>query len=1176
MNTATILHTVDTPAARREKTIPLRRLASGMVLAASVSVLTLVATEPLRAQPMATPLTTEGADQPLPPGLTGAAWNIANQAYIAYEQKNYRLTIELARKGLALRPDVPQLWLLVMDALEADGRTTEAVAAGQEAVAAGVKDQALLARLRALSRVLAQAPSRAANKALMGRDPKAAILEAKKAISLVPDDLSYRVLLIYALIADHQIGAAEKAATEAIEVDPGTFLPKMLRGYLRERLGRIEEANADFDAALKDEVLSGETERDVRIIIADAALAAGDPARAVAVLEPLGQTKDLKVATRLEAAQAQSRDPSLAEHKSYEQLPVPYQKCVDTPYGPVCTLVPASTPPGRGATDTPGFSMAQGAFAAYRAGNDKLAEELIRDALKINPGMASWHRLLFSVLERANKPEALETAIKVATPLIGDDAALQALKATNEKRLAEPFAIDAIQALGEKQTKKAVELARQAVARSPATMNFHIVLINALMSSGDQAGALAAADVAIKEDGNDPLPRILQAWLLEKQNKPVGAAQAFKTLLASDILTDNEELNYRLIAANAGLARGDAAFALEVLKPLDVAKSPDIVAYRTMAERMASASVAKRPALSAPSVLCQPTNYGVICAVYFGAAGVWTGGEGPAVVQPGYEAANAAYQALSRRYYGRAVTLARQALSQAPGNANYRQLLMSALIGAGRFSEAERMVTQLLAEKPGDVNLLVQRGNLRLQAGQYAGAIGDYQTALNSRSLSRQQAFDIRLSLADAALQAGNPELALSTLEPLSTSGSYAVQSRLGYAWLAQGDKIQALAAFEKAASAASGRAEHNAMLTARINLLSQLGRKNEARALFVAAVERGDLRGLDTVELAVLASSAGEDEMAYKLFSEAGDRWQLRGSNLIAAAYNARRTYHNEKAVDYLKAAIDEHRSGKLDISPQYAYGLRREVAELTRTWGAYVSANYGAAGIAPNSYLVGPTNVRGRHTLALGGEIYWRPPLIGYRDGALFELFARGFATAYDEDGGATGADTFQPSIGARWKPFREHNLVVEASYLFPVSKYSREDWLLRVAYSNGEGTDLRVDERDWRAWQVYGDYNYYLMQPQTVASFELRYGHAFRMDEISEQLVFWPFFAFGGSYDTGYDTPFALGIGPGFTWRYWFREDEYNAPRSYVDLTAQYRFKLAGDDRAEGVFGGAFLSY
>lgn len=68
----------------------------------------------------------------------------------------------------------------------------------------------------------------------------------------MPDDLSYRVLLIYTLLADGQLEAADKAAGEAIAVDPQSFLPRTLRGYVRMRLGRVAEAEQDFDAALKD------------------------------------------------------------------------------------------------------------------------------------------------------------------------------------------------------------------------------------------------------------------------------------------------------------------------------------------------------------------------------------------------------------------------------------------------------------------------------------------------------------------------------------------------------------------------------------------------------------------------------------------------------------------------------------------------------------------------------------------------------------------------------------------------------------------------------------------------------------------------------------------------------------------------------------------------------------
>ena len=49
-----------------------------------------------------------------------------------------------------------------------------------------------------------------------------------------------------------------------------------------------------------------------------------------------------------------------------------------------------------------------------------------------------------------------------------------------------------------------------------------------------------------------------------------------------------------------------------------------------------------------------------------------------------------------------------------------------------------------------------------------------------------------------------------------------------------------------------------------------------------------------------------------------------------------------------------------------------------------------------------------------------------------------------------------------------------------------------------------------------------------------------------------------------------------GVGISTRYWFRDSKYDAPRSYVDLSVQYRLRITGDDRARGVFFGAIYSY
>ena len=53
-------------------------------------------------------------------------------------------------------------------------------------------------------------------------------------------------------------------------------------------------------------------------------------------------------------------------------------------------------------------------------------------------------------------------------------------------------------------------------------------------------------------------------------------------------------------------------------------------------------------------------------------------------------------------------------------------------------------------------------------------------------------------------------------------------------------------------------------------------------------------------------------------------------------------------------------------------------------------------------------------------------------------------------------------------------------------------------------------------------------------------------------------------------------SVGAGPGVSLRHWFREDKYDAPRSYVDFSLQYRFRLSGDDRAKGLFLTSLLSY
>ena len=145
-----------------------------------------------------------------------------------------------------------------------------------------------------------------------------------------------------------------------------------------------------------------------------------------------------------------------------------------------------------------------------------------------------------------------------------------------------------------------------------------------------------------------------------------------------------------------------------------------------------------------------------------------------------------------------------------------------------------------------------------------------------------------------------------------------------------------------------------------------------------------------------------------------------------------------------------------------------------------------------------------------------------------------------------------------------------------MFPIGTNARQDWLARVAFSHGDGTDLRYDATNWTMWQIYAEYDRYFQTVENIVAYEARLGRSFRLDAISDRLVATPFIALGGSYDSLFATPSALGAGPGISIRWWFREDKYTAPMSFIDLNVQYRFKLAGDDRARGVFVGLTLAF
>ncbi len=360
------------------------------------------------------------------------AFPIATQAYDDYNEKRY--ADSASKAALAFRTDPSQGdWaLLWINALEAQDLREQAIAAADTALAMGAPNMSdIVARRQTLRRSLAIQPAQQGYQALIANDPVAAADFARKAVAQAPDVSSHRLLLITALMLSGQLAAGEKAATEALEQDDEDTAALGMRGYLRQRQGKTAQANEDFDAALRQDWLDDTQMRDMRLIAADAALAAHDAQRVRALLAPL-PAQDEAVARRLRDADALRGERAATGPLPQADYLPPLQDCRDTPYGTVCQLQPSDA---RGS----GGPSAQ-AYAAYARKDYQQAIDYARAALEQDPDNALLQKLLTTTLAAGNRTQQGQALLRLdkALSLKPDDADLRMQRGYLHSRAGSP------------------------------------------------------------------------------------------------------------------------------------------------------------------------------------------------------------------------------------------------------------------------------------------------------------------------------------------------------------------------------------------------------------------------------------------------------------------------------------------------------------------------------------------------------------------------------------------------------------------------------------------------------------------------------------------------------------------------------------------------------------------
>ncbi len=825
-------------------------------------------------------------------------------------------------------------------------------------------------------------------------------------------------------------------------------------------------------------------------------------------------------------------------------------------------------------TDTPayrkGFPIATRAYDEFNAGNHAAAARDAEQAFRTDPSQGAWALLWLDALEAQGQYDAADRAVTTSLALgARNKTDLVARQQTLHRRLAIRPAEAGYQALINDRPGDAVPLAREAVSLAPDITSHRLLLMTALMLDNHLPEAEAAASDALVADDESTMSLVMRAYLRQRQGKTGDANADFDAALKQDWLDNDQRRNVQLIAADAAIASGDGARATSLLSSLP---GNDVDAGKRRKQAGSARAPARPLTLSAyppPLQDCHDTPYGTSCDPL------------PSDASVSGDPAMRAYAAYGQQDYQTAITLARQAVELNPEREVNQRLLTTALAAgnSAQQTEAAARIEAALAKKPDDSALLMQRGYLRQRLGQPALALEDFRAARATGKAPPTAILD----------------------EAFAMSGT--------------GDKRGAVGILKQAIDEAdAGRLELDPQQ--RYNTRAGIAGLSREWGATVSAGFRGSRPAASG------AAGAAVTVPGDAVFSTAEVYWRpsdfLNTSTRVFEVYGRVSNTLYDSGSKTNSQTVDNPCYGLLPGQPR-----KLNVNDATNNGLTGFPTTVGALGFrfTPSTEAGFTFGLERRFNLGSGtyrGTL--TPDSKQYQCAAISSAYRA--QRALELLPGVTAQQLQEAGLG-------DGNL--ETRY---TTHQGDGGWLAYMTYGFYEGTGLRVDLPNWLTIEGYVQAGYTwqdqaanvrlrnvttnqdvatasgrLRQDQGFAATELRFGRSIRLDAISDRLIVYPYVVIGadwlwqknkfsadnfalsnapselaamfnglsGNLQNNGST-WSLGAGPGVNFRYWFREDHYNAPRSYLDWTTQYRFNIGGGeaDRAKGLFMNVTLSY
>jgi len=235
----------------------------------------------------------------------------------------------------------------------------------------------------------------------------------------------------------------------------------------------------------------------------------------------------------------------------------------------------------------------------------------------------------------------------------------------------------------------------------------------------------------------------------------------------------------------------------------------------------------------------------------------------------------------------------------------------------------------------------------------------------------------------------------------------------------------------------------------------------------------------------------------------------------------------------------------------------MRRQVSELSRTFSllAYTSICFGS-----NDCEVGATTPlsAGASKSQGGAEFAYRPPVIGFRDGRVFEVISR-VLFEQEVDSIVPKGQTTVVTLGVRYKPFATIDGFLSAERLFGAGSDAQSNVLLRGTWGWQHGYGMRPGEPHWWYTTVYADVARTMESPQDWFFYtEGRQGMTFNVHHDDTMLT--PHLYARGRFQTGDGDDYQeIDMGLGVSLRWLFREDRYRDYQSHVEVLPRVGYDL-----------------